>query len=171
MVWNRTPSTRGWWFAVVRKTKGDVMRYLQFILLICLFSCSDQRFQKEKLVFQLSPAQTEFDVNLKMMTFYNSNDKFFIHDSVLLDNNDIASASVTKLENRSVVEVILTNVGREKFAMITEEYTGKNLGMIVDGILVSAPLVNAKITKGLFIIIGFFSPEEASRIAKGISAK
>ena len=145
------------------------MRYLHFLLFFCLLGCSGQQFQKEKLVFELRLVETDIVQNRKMMTLYKSNELFSLQDSVLLDNKDIASTSVKDIENRSVVEVVLTNDGREKFAMITEEFTGQRLGIMVDGILVSAPKVNDKITQGKLIIIGYFSSEEAGRIAKGIS--
>ena len=44
-----------------------------------------------------------------------------------------------------------------------------SLAMLLDGQLISAPIVREKIPGGKAVIAGRFSPEEAQRIADGIA--
>ena len=147
-----------------------VAHFFLFLLIISL-SCDSKHDEKGSTIFQLRPVQESYDTDLQIMTINNSEKKFFIHDSVLLDNNDIASASVVEFECRSVVEVNLTKSGGEKFYDITQKYIGRRLGMIVNEKLIAAPMVRAKITKGVLIIDGHFSQKEAQKIAQGIALK
>ena len=126
---------------------------------------------KAPISFELRFAKTDPDSNFKEMNLYNSDLKFFVHDSVFLTNNDILSAEVIEWQKRPNVRVFLNEKGRKKFADFTLKYVGKNAAMIVDNKLVSAPRINAQVTKGILIIAGFFNQEDAKKIAEGISPK
>ena len=98
------------------------------------------------------------------MVFYKTDKKFFVHDSVYLTNDDITSTDIIDWKTQPKVQVILSEVGREKFAEFTKMNVGKNAAMIVDKKLVSAPRINAQITKGVLLIVGFFDQEEAKKL-------
>jgi preprotein translocase subunit SecD len=63
------------------------------------------------------------------------------------------------------VEFELTSEGREKFAQITRENTGKQLAILIDGKIRSAPSINEPITGGRARISGSFSQQEAKDLA------
>ena len=52
--------------------------------------------------------------------------------------------------------------------MVSQENIGKPLAIVVDGTLVSAPVIKAAIPGGVAVIVGSFTQEEAERIADGI---
>ncbi len=88
------------------------------------------------------------------MTLEGLDEKFYFRREVLITNTDIKSAFFTMWQERPTVEVVFTEAGSKKFAQITEENVGKRRGIIVDGQLVSAPIVNGKITGGKAVIGG-----------------
>ena len=94
-----------------------------------------------------------------------------MYDSVFLNNENIKGTEIIDWETHPKVLVTLNENGRKKFADFTLNNIGKNAAMIVDGKLVSAPRINAQITKGILIIHGILTHEESQKIAGGIIPK
>jgi preprotein translocase subunit SecD len=143
------------------------MKYVALLgLLLACAVCGAPRVAVE---FRL--AETEPGEGLTELTLHESGDVFYLHADAAIHDDDIASASVTKHGGRSAVEVVLTAEGSKKLAAVTERNVKRRMGMVVDGRLVSAPIINAPITGGRAILQGDFSDEEALRIAQGLRAQ
>lgn len=141
---------------------------LTFIVVLTFFSCSNQWEHTGQIKLEFRLADPKPANGLKKMSMYNTRDIFYIHNNVLLTNADIKSAEFTRWQNRPGVELHMTESGRVKWARITEENIGRNIGMLLDGKLVCAPLVRAKIDAGVAIINGIFTEEEAKEITAGL---
>jgi preprotein translocase subunit SecD len=59
----------------------------------------------------------------------------------------------------------LTDRGAQIFGAYTSAHVGDFLGIVLDGTLISAPVINQPITQGNGIITGRFTPEEANSLA------
>lgn len=59
--------------------------------------------------------------------------------------------------------------GAKLFEEITEQNTGKTLGIFVRGELITAPMINERISGGVAVITGVFTKEEAEKLAKDIN--
>lgn len=136
--------------------------------LIIFISCSKNNFNKEHLSFELRLVGSDNENVLRQMNLYNSDQKFFVDDTVYLDNSDIDTTEVIDWETQPKVKVLLNDDGRQKFTRFTKNNIGKNAAMVVDSRLVSAPRINAEISSGELVIIGHFNHEEALQIAEGI---
>ena len=143
-------------------------RMILFSAFVLFISCSENGTTKEFLSFELRLAASQSSPDYVEMTLYNSDLKFYVEDSVFLRNSDMKSANVIDVNTHPKVLVTLTQEGTEKFADFTERNIGRNAAILVGGKLVSAPRINAKIEEGTLIIVGYFSPEEAEKIARGI---
>lgn len=141
---------------------------LAIIVILTSFSCSNNWKHTGNIKLEFRIVETKPGRELKEMSMYNRGDKFYIHNQVLLTNNDIKSAVFTLWQGRPGIELHMTDSGRVKWSKITEENIGKNIGMILDGKLVCAPLVRAKIDVGVAIINGIFTEDEAKKIAAGL---
>ncbi len=64
----------------------------------------------------------------------------------------------------------LTSWGKEIFANVTLGNVGRALAIVVDGKLVSAPVIKSAIAGGEGVITGNFTAEEAEKIAAGLNA-
>ncbi len=62
------------------------------------------------------------------------------------------------------------NEGSKIFEKLTEKNIGKPLAIYIDGMLISAPNVNERISGGKAQITGKFTIEEAKELARGLSA-
>lgn len=60
--------------------------------------------------------------------------------------------------------------GSELFATITRENLGKRVAIYLDGVPISAPVVQAEITNGRAVITGGFALEEAKQLARRLNA-
>ena len=145
--------------------------FLSILTIVFLVSCSGTKSSNDYLTFELRLAETESNQNLKEMVFYNTDQNFYVHEEVYLTNDDITSTDIIDWQTQPKVHITLNEAGRKKFAEFTLENVGKNAAMIVDNKLMSAPRIQAQITKGELLIVGFFDHEEAQSIAHGILPK
>ena len=139
-----------------------------FLSFAFFIHCSGDRFSASHLSFELHLADTESGDGFTPMPLYNSDQTFFVADSVFLTSDDIASAEVIDWQSRPKVALTLKPAGAEKLARFTGRHTGEHAAMIVDNELLSAPRINAQITQGKLLIIGFFDHQAAVAIANGI---
>lgn len=82
---------------------------------------------------------------------------------------EFAGSQSGQLSNEPLVSVHFTEEGAQLFADITREHVGEQLGIFLDGELLSAPVINEPITGGTAVISGGFSPEEARALAQNLS--
>ena len=82
---------------------------------------------------------------------------------------EFASPQSGRIPNEPLVSVRFTSEGGKLFADITRANVGQQLGIFLDGELISAPVINEPITGGTAIISGGFSVEEARSLAKNLS--
>lgn len=93
--------------------------------------------------------------------------------TVVLEGTDVADAragSITDdMQNKEyVVELTLTDEGTTKFAEATAANVGKQIAIVYDGEVISAPSVKQAITGGTAQITGSFTYEEADQLASTI---
>ena len=145
--------------------------FLCIMTVAFLISCSAIKNSNHYLSFELRLAETEPNENLKEMVLYKTEQKFYVHETVYLTNAEIISTDIIDWQTQPKVHVILNEAGRKKFSGFTLQNVGKNAAMIVDNKLMSAPRIQAQITKGELLIVGFFDHQEAQSIASGILYK
>ncbi|KKQ26364.1 MAG: Preprotein translocase subunit SecD [Candidatus Woesebacteria bacterium GW2011_GWA1_37_8] len=89
-----------------------------------------------------------------------------------LTGADLKSAKVVYDQNngKPAVSIEFTQEGAEKFGKITEANVGKALPILLDGMPVSAPVVQEKILGGSAQITGNFTSDEAKNLAIQLNA-
>lgn len=71
--------------------------------------------------------------------------------------------------NRPNISFRLASTGRIKFARATSQNVGRPFAIVLDGAIISAPVINSPITEGKGQISGSFTMEEAELLAASIS--
>jgi preprotein translocase subunit SecD len=108
-----------------------------------------------------------------------SGKKIYLHKDVAFANADIAEARAVKRKNdgsieerpeKFQIELTLTKDAGEKSKQFTEARINKQIAIMLDGKLVSAPFVKSAIS-AKWLLPGPYSKEEAEKIAEGITAK
>jgi preprotein translocase subunit SecD len=82
---------------------------------------------------------------------------------------EFAGGQSGQLSNEPLVSVRFNEEGGKLFADITRNNVGRQLGIFLDGELLSAPVINEAITGGTAIISGQFTADEASELAENLS--
>jgi len=94
-----------------------------------------------------------------------------VEKSVLIDQKALKSAHVNKDSlGRPMIEFEFNKNGTEQFATVTQQNLHKQLAIIIDGHLTSAPRIQSPITGGKGVITGSFTKEEAKDLAARINA-
>jgi preprotein translocase subunit SecD len=143
-------------------------KLIHLSVFLILFACSGTPQQPEKAILEIRLAENEPGEGLIEVVFESSGETFYLHPEVVLTNEEIAAASVSLWEDRPVVDLTLTESGKEKFAEFTRANVGKRAAILVDSELVTAPIIKAPILEGRAIINGDFTEQEAKRIAEGL---
>ena len=98
----------------------------------------------------------------------------YVQKKVLLDQSAIQSASVSTNSFvgqpiNIVIDFTLTPKGKKQFAKVTRKNVGRRLAIIIDGKVISAPVIQSEIPGGKGQISGNFTAQEASRLAAMLS--
>lgn len=81
---------------------------------------------------------------------------------------EFAGTNSGRLANEPLVTVRFTPAGAELFADITRNNVGEQLGIFLDGELLSSPVINEAITGGTAVISGNFTQDEARELVKNL---
>lgn len=103
------------------------------------------------------------------LTFRAMNDDGTPGD-VLVDGANVADADKAYQNNSIVVTLNFDSEGAAAFSNATSNNIGKQIGIYMDDMLISAPTVQNAITNGQAVITGDFSAEEAEDLAAKIRA-
>ena len=82
-----------------------------------------------------------------------------------LTGDYIQDASMQYDNNSPVVSFSLNKAGADIFGDLTEKNVGKRIAIVLDGSLISAPVVRDTISGGAGVISGNFTNEEANNLA------
>jgi preprotein translocase subunit SecD len=76
-----------------------------------------------------------------------------------------ADATVNQQSNLPAVSIQFDTEGGQKFARMTQQFTGKQFAIILDGKVISAPVIEEPILGGSSIISGSFTTDSANQLA------
>ncbi len=145
------------------------MKKLIFLILpFIAFSCVKNAAQVEPVTVEFRVAETEPAAGLVETVFEPTGEKFYVHQDASIDNVDVVSAKVNEHQGSLAIDIRFSDQGSGKFALMTSENVEKHIAILVDGKLISAPIVKAPILNGRALIISDFTKAEADRIAAGI---
>ncbi len=94
-----------------------------------------------------------------------------LEDQVQLSGDAVDSASDSFRDGVTPeVSLSLTNEGGKRFYQITKEHVGRQLAIILDGVVYSDPVIREPISGGNASISGGFTGQEASQLARILRA-
>ena len=119
-----------------------------------------------KLTFRLvSDEDTEFSSEL--IPFENSDEKINVNKRIVVSGDNLINAS-PKLDNQTnqaIVSFTFDRVGAKKFGRATTDNVGKQLAIILDDKVISAPQIREPILGGNGQITGSFTFQSATDLA------
>ena len=127
--------------------------------------------EKPKVKVEFRRAETKSAEGLTEAIVVGTRDKVYLHKTADATNADIAEArAVVDDNNKTFIEITFTKEGAKKMAALSEAQRDKPLAILVDGKVISAPIVRAKFSARAQIT-GKFTKEEVEKLVKAINAK
>jgi protein-export membrane protein SecD len=90
---------------------------------------------------------------------------YLVEEKSLLGGRDIEKASAEADGDNAIVRLTLKLDGARKLQDITRQNIGRRLAVVLDGDVISAPVIRQPITTGAALLSGSFSLEQAQDIA------
>lgn len=88
-----------------------------------------------------------------------------VEEDVLMGGDAVQDARPERSTGRVEVVLTLTAEGRKTFGAITSEHVGRQLAIVLDGVVYSDPVIQDRITQGVATISGSFSLEDAQELS------
>jgi hypothetical protein len=119
--------------------------------------------------FEVRFADTAFSPGLREARIAGSGGVVYLHQEIVVTNDDISDSQVINGEtpSRFGVALTFTAAGAEKMRYTTARHVGELLAMLIDGEVISTPRLRAPISTSA-VISGDYTKAEAERIANGM---
>lgn len=117
-----------------------------------------------KMTFHLASNESSSTFD-SIQVFDNSGNSFLLNKEVILSGDLLVDASATYHEGKPAVAFRFNSLGSRKFAQITADNIGKIFAIVLDGKVITAPVINTVINQGSGVISGNFTTQEAGQVA------
>jgi preprotein translocase subunit SecD len=129
------------------------------------------RPDEKKVTVEFRRAETKPTEGYTEATVEGTKEKVYIAKKADLTHADVAEAKADKdPRGDPAIELVLTKEGSKKLEALTGAQIGKPVAALIDGKVVFAPVVRAKVT-GRAMITGKFTKEEVERIVTALNRK
>ena len=146
-----------------------------FVAAMCLgvtaTAWADEPEEKPKGKLEIRRAETKAAEGLTEARVPGSKEKIYLHKEVEASNADIAKATVEVDKSfNPAVGLEFTKAGAKKMAALSADHMNKPLAILIDGKVVTAPVIRAKLADKVQIT-GNFSKAEVEALAKALNTK
>ena len=119
-----------------------------------------------KLTFRLVSDQNNGFAS-ELISFENSDEKLNVNKRIVVSGDNLTNAkpSLDNQTNQAIVSFTFDRVGAKKFGRATTDNVGKQLAIILDGKIISAPQIREPILGGNGQITGNFTFQAATDLA------
>jgi hypothetical protein len=104
------------------------------------------------------------------MTVWGGQETYYVHGDVLLDEGDVAAATVVRRSDGvPAIELELNDRGRLELLRVTRNHLGGHLGVIVGGTLQSVSPIHAVNGGGRLLVTGHMLEGAAKRYSEALT--
>ena len=119
------------------------------------------------LTFRFVTENSEETFGSEKLPFEDSSDEVIVSKRIVLSGDNLLDAKpkMDNQTNQTVVSFTLDRVGAKRFGKATTSGIGKRLAIVLDGKIISAPVIQDAIVGGTGIITGNFTFQSATDLA------
>jgi preprotein translocase subunit SecD/SecD/SecF fusion protein len=119
------------------------------------------------LTFRFVTENSEETFGSEKLPFENGSDEVIVSKRIVLSGDNLLDAKpkMDNQTNQTVVSFTLDRVGAKRFGKATTSGIGKRLAIVLDGKIISAPVIQDAIVGGSGIITGNFTFQSATDLA------
>lgn len=146
-------------------------KLVTLVLLVSLVGCASGRPLASSKTLDLHPAEKQAASGLRAMTEPGTEGRiFYLHEGQRYGAADIETIEVVESRfGEPLIQINLTDAGRVRFERLTEATINRNLAIVIDGELVSAPKVMEKIASGSLLIHPSATGGDAQRLFRALT--
>jgi preprotein translocase subunit SecD len=122
--------------------------------------------------FEVRLAEDHPSPGLREARIAGSDQVVYVHQEIVVTNDDIAQSSVVPGDgpSRYGVGVEFNAAGAEKMRQATASHVGRPVAILIDGDVVTAPVLRSPISTSA-VISGDYTQAEAERMVNGIGIR
>ena len=122
--------------------------------------------------FEVRLAEDQPTPGLREARIGDSDRVIYLHEEIIVTNDDIAQSSVVQGDgpSRFNVEVQFNAAGARKMRQATASHRGEPVAILIDGAVVMAPIVRSVVSDSA-VISGDYTRAAAERIVNGIGIR
>ena len=134
-----------------------------------VWSRGDTTLQAAAVRFEVRLAEPQQAAGLREARIAGSNQVVYLHHEIIVSNGDISQSRVVQGDSPSRFGVVVEfkAEGAEKMRLATGNHVGRPLAILIDGDVVTAPVLRSSISR-LAVISGDYTKAEADKIVSGI---
>jgi protein-export membrane protein SecD len=119
------------------------------------------------LTFRFISNENEDSFGVEKLSYENSQDEDLVSKRIILSGDNLLDAQprMNNQTNETVVSFSLDRVGAKRFGKATSSGVGKQLAIVLDGKIISAPVIRETIASGSGQISGGFTFQSATDLA------
>ena len=119
------------------------------------------------LTFRFISNENEDSFGVEKLSYENSQDEDLVSKRIILSGDNLLDAQprMNNQTNETVVSFSLDRVGAKRFGKATSSGIGKQLAIVLDGKIISAPVIRETIASGSGQISGGFTFQSATDLA------
>ena len=119
------------------------------------------------LTFRFISNEKEDSFGVEKLSYENSQDEDLVSKRIILSGDNLLDAQprMNNQTNETVVSFSLDRVGAKRFGKATSSGIGKQLAIVLDGKIISAPVIRETIASGSGQISGGFTFQSATDLA------
>lgn len=106
-----------------------------------------------------------------LQAFSNDKPRCILHEAIInAEEVERAELENDPITNDMIVNIVFSDSAREKFHHYTKEHIGEPIALMIEGMILTIPTIQAPIENGLMQIHGLWY-EDAVRLARSINQK
>lgn len=135
-------------------------------------------------VFEMRRVERRGGVNTKSFKLENAGrvETVALSNEILLDRSALSGAQVTEErvavtsgrnpEQKAVpaIQLSFTGAGQKRFSELSKSLSGKQIGVVMDGRLVAAPVLREKVAGNSVTLTGTFTKEDAAALVAKVKS-
>lgn len=136
------------------------------ILLLMLMGCSTMQKPSDNSLIEFRLAEKKPVNGFLKMANKRNGDTVYVSPIALFDNKDIESIALDKNQVGYVIKLQFNEQSKKRLLKVTQENRMKNLAVLVNKELITAPVIQSPIYNGDVMITGYYLKSEAEKLYK-----
>ena len=137
-----------------------------FIVVFSLYGCQINSTHQEHKKIELRLADDRYVTDYVSMVTERNSKYIYVSPISLFDNKDIVSINAGPYSIGYAINIEFSD--KEKLFDVTSKNIGRRIAILIDGVVITAPIIQAVVRDGKVVITGYYTEAEAEQIVRAL---